>query len=420
MNKKINYKVMAAFSSFVLAVASLVTVTVAWYEFSNALQVDNLSYTIYDDEGVLQLGLKAPASSFSSLKEKYSDETGEWVDDIYYFTDNEFHITTDVLTDFGQYDEGTKLQPISNAYYNEWFDNASSLDTTRPIYTKMPTLHDIGGKTIVTREEQKDFYYEFEFYIRATNVPVFVFLSSNITILPDTVKNAEKAAVSSNTEESLNKVSNYIRVGFFSELDYTDDDGNRTNKFTYNVFDGNPTYEDSVLQKTKYYGRLDADPQDGYYDVYPSIDDGASEYRKNEILYGRYSLLNGANLVYSENARATGLEKHELVGGFFANSWGNANPVDVEQSKVINGENLILYEENALDKKRTTSSSTNAYKRIENALTYVKRNEAKKLIVTMWAEGWDLDCGKDSSDASFIANIILNGRDVNSQDEWGH
>ena len=38
----------------------------------------------------------------------------------------------------------------------------------------------------------------------------------------------------------------------------------------------------------------------------------------------------------------------------------------------------------------------------------------------MWAEGWDLDCGKDSSDASFIANIILNGRDVNSQDEWGH
>ena len=118
MNKKINYKVMAAFSSFVLAVASLVTVTVAWYEFSNALQVDNLSYTIYDDEGVLQLGLKAPASSFSSLKEKYSDETGEWVDDIYYFTDNEFHITTDVLTDFGQYDEGTKLQPISNAYYN--------------------------------------------------------------------------------------------------------------------------------------------------------------------------------------------------------------------------------------------------------------------------------------------------------------
>ena len=44
MNKKINYKVMAAFSSFTLAVASLVTVTLAWYEFSNAVQVDNLSY----------------------------------------------------------------------------------------------------------------------------------------------------------------------------------------------------------------------------------------------------------------------------------------------------------------------------------------------------------------------------------------
>ena len=418
MNKKINYKVMAAFSSFTLAVASLVTVTLAWYEFSNAVQVDNLSYSIYDDTGVLQLGLK---DTTGNLKGKYDSTIGEWVDDVFYFTEEDSNINTDVLIDFGQYDETTTLRPITNAYYDNWFNNVTDINTDRPQYTKTPTIDDKKGETVVTREEIKSHYYEFEFYVRATNVPVFVFLSNMITVVPDTAKNAQTAIVTPQTQEQLNKVSEYIRIGFFSHLQYTGEN-EVYDRFTYNIFDANPSYdEDKNLVPTNYYGRLDLDPQNGLYDVEATIESEEENpnYRKNETLYGRYDLLNGANFVYSEDARVTGTDKELLTGGFFANSWERANPLDIQKTKEENGDNFVLYQENAWNPKRVTSSSSNAYKRIDNTLCYVTRQKAVKLIITIWAEGWDLDCNRFSSNSAFEAKIILNGRDPSNLDEFG-
>lgn len=465
MNKN-KMKIAAAFSSFALIVISLTGVTIAWFAIANDVQVSNLSYSLYDDTGALQFGLRAPEGKLEALKEKYKyvsdpEDPGaavsEWVGDIYYFRDA---IQNEQLIDFGQLSDNdgdgrfdTKLSPCTAAYKKEWFKEDITYDEfnqTRPVLYQLPSRNNPKGNTPIAAANVSDYFYQFEIYLRSTNTDVFVFVNQWTDVVADAAVNKEKAKISPYSEEELNNVKNYIRVSFYSYLDYDRTDKveeiqvtHPEHKATYAIYD--PCYTGNYASDdfTYYYGPLDVF-HDGLYDVEASKYEGSMNYYteslnsegktvKNyfndipaphhenddpsldkgvyrEMCFGEFT--DDSKIMYKSPTGVTPSHGNGSAGSFGAVSWGDAYSIDVKES-YKNG--FDGTHEEAL---RFKDINTSAYYRVyRNALAYTNRNLDTKVVVSVWAEGWDTDCSESSNDASFEVTIKLGGVDAANFDK---
>ena len=437
------YKIAAAFSSVALTLASLGASTLAWFAISNVLHVTDLGYYFVAEENT-EFGLKAPVELLSSLKSAYYlAEDGEWVDndddgevETFFFARQ---VNKEDLLAFGQYDESTRLIPVTSAFQSEWFGKPGF---ERPQFAKMPTYENPTACEFLTDDEIKDYMFQFTFYVRAKSASagLFVFPYSDTKVMANkdkniTVANEFNSKYSDPNDrhrisvDDVNKVEDYIRVSFYSEMTYEplmgDDKIEGMKDFTtgpkYQIIDASPNIVGSEAQKydVPYFGRLDISPNDGYYDYYQSS--------KKEILYGSY----GQNTVmYSESARETNYSNSTLQNCFLANTRPGIEPVlgtgddhtGEIQYTVTKENNNKDYFENSYPRGYLLTDFANQkvsnpylneygwYHMPNDAICYVTHDKPQKMIVSVWAEGWDRDCNNLSQEANFDVLISIGSR----------
>jgi hypothetical protein len=173
--------------------------------------------------------------------------------------------------------------------------------------------------------------------------------------------------------DELNKVEEAIRVSFYCEEGYY-------------IYEPNVT----TSSKTKLGGLLDVNVYDNYIDYNSS---------NEEVLYGDYN--EDATLFY-EDAVDHDVIHHEYdhakpgVGG---KTKAGIKHLDLERS--VNEGNLRIKEE------ETYALSDLLYQ--NQYLAYIAPNEVKRIVLTIYLEGWDKECSNDLINSAFNASISFMG-----------
>ena len=173
--------------------------------------------------------------------------------------------------------------------------------------------------------------------------------------------------------EALYSVEDAIRVSFYSE-------------------DGYVIYEPNVEtgSKTKLGGLLDVSFYDGYIDYNSSFE---------EVLYGEYN--EDANLIY-DDAVDHDVEHHEYESakpGVGGKTKAGIRHLNLDKS--VSEGNLKIKEEETY--------SLSELLHTKKWVTYIAPNEIKRLVITIYLEGWDKECSNDLINAAFNAHIAFMG-----------
>jgi hypothetical protein len=114
-------------------------------------------------------------------------------------------------------------------------------------------------------------------------------------------------------------------------------------------------------------------------------------------MFGEYN--DDSYLVYDESARVESVAKHTT---FSAKSDPNAIPLSIPMSK-DNG--LVIAQETSVTTQYLTDMSND-----EATLLRLYPNQPQRLVVTIYAEGWDRDMNNNINYANFSLNLVFGGR----------
>ena len=195
-----------------------------------------------------------------------------------------------------------------------------------------------------------------------------IYLSPDSGIAPNEEKNAETAREKGRDIDKLRKVTNAVRLSFYSE-------------------DGYVIAKTGESKQTYYGGILDMNG-DGYYDSY----DG------KEVLYGEY---NTDALTDDYYADPTGHEDPYEGGDTFT---ANHNP-DVKQ--VIYDKDdakLAIKKENSVDIEYLQYDETEPLRRLDS-ICKLSKGERKRVVFSVYCEGWDEYMTDAIESAAFNINI---------------
>lgn len=318
-----------------------VTSTVAWFDISNNLIVNNLELGFSDKDKGVQV-------SFSAHGTKYSTAA------------------KDILENETPYREKYPLVPVTSAYQSQWLNDSTVFDDTVPVLHVSPTDNDVTTVGFI----------QFPVYF-TTAQDGYIYLDSKTSLKANTEENAKSASKNKISQSVLDKIERCSRVSF-----YSDDCGFKI-------------YEPNVLQSsnTAFAGRLDLNPFDTYYDYNSS---------KEEILYGEYNKEDNPEIYH-------GLALSEdvpLVGDsdcFNAGTKAGVAPLDLETS-ISKGGLKIAHEKTYPLSEMTPPEDGQS---LGNPITYCYMGEPKKVIMTVYVEGWDLDAVGAVVQASFNLNLVF-------------
>lgn len=341
-------------ASFCFGLATSITATYAWYSLTSVAVVDNLNILINCEDAYLELGMK--------------NDEGE----IIYPSGDSYYNKEDI-----EDSEDNVLGEVSGMFASSWqegvLDKDNLLPTFRSNYRGATSYKDPGVA-------DSSNYLQVEFYLRC-NYDAEIYLSEGSYLRANHDRNVETAAKYPDEHlvaEKLDKGVNATRISFMSI-------GN----------DGNVDYHivSNIERDTKYAGLLDL-----YGDHYYDYKDG------KEILFGEYSG-NENDFVYVDNPPISEQEviEEDDFSTFTAyhareDSTGNiVKGIDFEASSIgMKEENATPIDELIL-KEGVGQMST-------APLAKLKANEDKRLIVSIYVEGWD----KDMIDSIGRAAIDIN------------
>ena len=202
-------------------------------------------------------------------------------------------------------------------------------------------------------------------------------------------KQMEKDNPSTNVDvnEIKDKLDELIKCLRISILVTDEDDS------YYYIIDPTKKRDDA---NTVFGGRLDND-RDGYYDTY---EDENGDRR--EIVYGEVSETSDrSKIVYSDPIDTSAVEEEKpVVESFFWNSF------EAESSK-----KTFTYDEAASKANGFALKEEKAYslEELDSEKTELRipcfANTPKAIVVSIYLEGWDLDCINSTMGASFITNL---------------
>lgn len=202
-------------------------------------------------------------------------------------------------------------------------------------------------------------------------------------------KQMEKDNPSTNVDvnEIKDKLDDLIKCLRISILVTDEDDS------YYYIIDPTKKRDDA---NTVFGGRLDND-RDGYYDTY---EDENGDRR--EIVYGEVSEdSNRSKIVYSNPIDTSAVEEEKpVVESFFWNSF------EAESSK-----KAFTYDETGSKTNGFALKEEKAYslEELDSEKTELRipcfANTPKAIVLSIYLEGWDLDCINSTMGASFITNL---------------
>ena len=288
-------------------------------------------------------------------------------------------------------DQNTFFKPVSSMYREDWFasnnraplfydcstadafgDTHSSNATTgfyqKELYLLTPTSQYVGldvEKSLFENDEETNLLRARQFCASEKN--------KHLHLSVDEVATA------------LNKLVDCLRVSIL----VNDVDGDLDNRF----FIINPTKQEN--DQTFLGGRLDND-NDGYFDTYPDVDsEGIKDYVEKEIVYGEVNdqeLVSYNNPVDPDAIEEVIDQSHYFFGNSFSGKSKKSAYTFDEAASKANG--LVFKEEGAL-----------SLDELDKIVIPCYQNEPRQIVVSIYLEGWDLDCINSTMGASFNTKL---------------
>lgn len=338
---------------FSLGVVTSVASTYAWYTINVLATLPDLNVKITNDTSFdLTIDLINKSGRINHDDPGHIDEDGNF--------------TGYTLQDM-DYDPNVGLNDVSGMFASDWLtdaDPATTKPTFKRSYGSFPSAPE--------RSSEATQGYLQTVLILTASKDCDIYLSKDSGIASaDTV---ETAAKKGKDLAKLQKVTNAVRLSFYSEDGY------------YIAYQ----QDEAVLRDTYYGGPLDMNG-DGYYD---SIDG-------KEVFYGEYE--NSEAISYVVNSEDTPPYEEDLRDTFHANhapnvsyiadyDRSNPNPdIGVKKEDSVNIYELIYDEERPL--------------RPLQSICKLKAGEEKRVVFSVYCEGWDLDMTDAIESASFNINI---------------
>ncbi len=273
--------------------------------------------------------------------------------------------------------EEVKLTPVSSMYESEWYTasdllDLAKVDATFPKFMSSYPAYSDGKLETHETPYAASGYYQMELYF-SSKKDTYVFLDATTSLTANEAQNKAIAAQTGDALSDLNKVADCLRVSFYGDKGYT-------------------IYEPNVASSsaTPFAGRLDVQYNDGYYDY----DDS-----NREILYGDYNYRSCA-LAYDAANPSSQEVPTVSTDGFDAITKPGVQALDVAKSTNLVIANEVTYPLGAL----ALSAAA------QHPLLYIPANGVRRMVVTLYIEGWDRDCVNSVNAAAFLAKIVFSGR----------
>ena len=333
---------------FSLGVATSAVSTSAWYNLLDIAVISNLNLKIDMKDAWLRLDLKRNGEIIEN------DGNG--------YTKEQLGIEEAVLRD------------VSGMFQDSWYNSGFDFEHDVP---KMHSRYRLGLSKTETFYEPEDkinkTYVQNEFVLSSgMDTDVYLDPSSYIKSNVDAnQKTADENGWSTDRFNKLNEAVHTVRISFLT------DDG-------YHIVKLGQT------EDTYYGGILDLD-KDGYYD-----NDGSKEY-----LYGEYSgtpsHLPANSTAPSENELQSAKDNHNVFSAY--------HQKDIEQ---VNIASVNVKKENA-KKIDSMTFDVNDPLKATTPICHVKAGQTKRIVVSIYVEGWDRYMTDDIASATFDVHIAFTG-----------
>lgn len=351
---------------FACGLVTSAVATTAWYNLIDIAIVSNLNLQIDMSDAILQLG----------LVQKSSGET-IWIDENHPdgFTKEELEIEDVVLTD------------VSGMFESDWLNSDTDLSTAFP---KFHTRYRPGLTTtnpgFISEEEVKKNIVQEEFIFYSENYDMDIYLDEITSFKANSEMNieaAKKKADNPNDMNEVNQIKNKLdRVIYATRMSFLSDEG----YIIINPYKGEDVINNEI--ETYYGGILDLN-KDGFYDYKD----------EKEILYGEFD----GEIPYSgygdsEDDYKKDVKKYNTFEGEHKLDISKVDET-IAKSKIAKeySENLAYYTYDSKDPLKDTP------------ICHVKKGEQKRIVMSIYVEGWDRHMTDDIASASFDVNIAFTG-----------
>lgn len=263
--------------------------------------------------------------------------------------------------------ENTVLGEVSGMFESDWLNEQTDLSTALP---KFHSRYKPGlPKTNPGYEEGKDIFVQNEFVFEAgQDCEIYLDASSYIKAnVEANKKTAEEKGWDASRADALNEVVHAVRISFLTDEGY----------IIVNPGESNETFYGGILDLNK----------DGYYD----------DIEGKEILYGEYE---GTPTYLPGETDPTSDEYKDNRNTFVANHRQGIEKVNLNS--------VEIKKENANKLQALTYDANDPLKEAL-PICHVKKGVQKRIIVSIYVEGWDKHMTDDIGSASFNANIAFTG-----------
>ena len=352
---------------FSFGVATSAVATSAWYNLLDIAVVSNLNLKIDISDAKLEVGLKqTPDSEPIWLDENHPDG----------FTKEELGIEDTILTD------------VSGMFESDWLNESTDLTTAIP---KFHTRYVIGGTTsntgFITPEEVEKNIVQEELVFYSESYDMDVYLHQTTSFSPNSLMNRDAAKEKANNpddEIEVNRIKDKLdKVIYATRMSFLSNDG----YLIVNPYKGVDVINDEI--ETYYGGVLDLN-KDGFID-----------YRDDkETLYGQ-QIEESIPIPYSGvgNSEDDHMKDKNMYNTFHGEHKKDIQIVDWNVAK----ENIAI--ENSKSLKQIAFDEKDPLK--DTPICRVKKGEYKRVIMSIYAEGWDRHMTDDIDKASFDINIAF-------------
>lgn len=359
-----------------LLVTTTVTSTLAWYQARNVVYINDIDIT-----------LRAKEDLFIATKDQ-----------------------EDAYKQFIDYSELKKIgdfKPVSSMFSSKWISQKETTPTFYDIYNDGGNLVEENGVFYgePTEEIATEGFYSQEFFLKSKSRYYAVLDPNELRtfIVPNEEKNAivaqkmhDKNPSLGTVEEIIEKLNNLVNSIRFSILvDYKD-------HYDYKIFD---ICKNGI---TKLGGIMDTDTN-GFYDY-------ATNYAPNTRYETVFGEVNDRSLLkYNYNSTAT--DPVDNPSWFHAAHADDVYMVDMEKSiengfEIAEEVSTTLAEYDELKQKVEKGISTKE-EREDFLYIPVDANEATRIVISIYLEGWDLDNVNETMEASFDCQFTFGVIDRN-------
>jgi len=330
---------------FSLTLGVFITSTVAWFDISNNLIVNSLTMTFGKDPDTVKIGFSEDGTFYSDVDSAILEREAGFA------PNHAFH-------------------PVTSGFQSEWLSPSTPFEGTLPVLHTDP----VEGNAVATSGFlQLPLYFE-------TSEDAYIYLDTGTSFSANTDENLKAAKKLHLQPADLNQIAFCSRVSFYSQ------------DYGFKIFEPNVT----ASSKTALGGRLDLKPFDGYFDYDKST--------SSEVLFGDYNQSESPTLYYgSAPTEDTTYEGTNTC--FNAATRAGIRPLDVATSESLGG--LKITRETTYTLAELMAPEGGGRLGVGRPLAYCYAGVPKKVILTVYVEGWDLDTVQAVSASSFNMNIVF-------------